>query len=91
MRTMTSTLMFLLIANIAHADMFTPSHSCSNPNKPYEFQSEWQLQSFMNEVENYKNCIIDFVEEQNQEAQNPQEAAEGAIQDWNNFVQWELK
>ncbi|MCK8045890.1 hypothetical protein MSG37_13450 [Shewanella sp. 1CM18E] len=70
--------------------MFTPSHSCSKPIKPYEFTSEWQLDNFKRDVDYYRECINRFVEEQNDAVNTHQNAAQDAIQDWNDFVSWEL-
>jgi len=83
----------LLILNLftfAHADSFTPSHSCSEPYKPLEFNNPWELDNFNSEVEDYKQCISDFVGEQNDEAKNHQEAAQEAIEEWNHYVNYEL-
>lgn len=68
------------------ADSFEPSHHCSEPYVPYEFDSEWERDSFIDEVEDYKECISDFVEEQNEAVRNHQTAAEEAIGDWNRFA-----
>lgn len=68
------------------ADSFKPSHHCSEPYVPYEFDSEWERDSFIDEVEDYKECISDFVEEQNDAVRNHQSAAEEAIEDWNRFA-----
>lgn len=72
------------------ADMFTPRHSCSKPHKPYQFNSQWELDNFNDEVQIFKQCILDFVDEQNEAAQRHQEAASDAIDEWNNFVNYEL-
>ena len=72
------------------ADMFTPSHSCSKPYKPYEFNDQYELDRFRGEVESYKQCIENFVEEQNDAARKHQDAAEEAIDEWNNYVNYEL-
>ena len=79
------------IAMPAAADMFSPSHSCSKPHKPYQFEDEWDVRRFKNEVEDYKQCIADFVDEQNDEARNHEEAAQEAIDEWNNYVNYELR
>ena len=42
------------------------------------------------DVEIYKMCIEDFVEEQNEAIRMHQEAAQEAIDEWNNFVNYEL-
>lgn len=72
------------------ADMFTPSNSCSKPQKPYEFTDRWQVDQFNNEVEDYKRCISEFVEEQQEEAKHHEDAAQEAIDEWNHFVRYEL-
>jgi len=79
-----------LCASMSQADMFTPSHSCSKPYKPYQFTEQYQIDNFQYEVETYKNCIQDFVDEQNDAARNHQNAAQEAIDEWNNFVSYEL-
>jgi len=70
--------------------MFTPSHSCSKPYKPYEFTDQYQLDSFNDDVQRYKRCIMDFVEEQRTAVQNHQNAQSEAIDDWNRYVNYEL-
>jgi len=80
-----------LFANsTASADSFFISHSCYKPSKPYSFNNEWEVEAFKSEVEDYKRCISDFVEEQNDAARRHQEAAEEAISEWNSFVNYEL-
>ena len=80
----------LAIAIPVMADMFTPSHSCSKPYKPYQINSQWELDNFNDEVQRFKRCISDFVDEQNEAAQRHQQAASDAIDEWNNFVNYEL-
>lgn len=80
----------ITIALPVFADMFSPSHSCSKPYKPYEFNSQWELDNFNNDVENYKRCISNFIDEQNEETENHREAASGAIDEWNNYANYEL-
>jgi len=72
------------------ADSYTPSHSCHKPFKPYKFDNQWEIQQFKDEVERYKRCISDFVDDQNEEARNHQQAAEDAIEEWNRYVKFEL-
>lgn len=73
-----------------YADMFSPSHSCSKPYKPYEFTNQYQLDSFNDEVETYKRCITSFVDEQNDAVRAHQDAAEVAIDEWNRYARYEL-
>lgn len=80
----------LIIVGNASADTFTPSHLCSKPYKPFQFNSEWELENFTNQVRSYKTCIMDFIEEQEDAIQKHQDAAEEAITEWNDFVNYEL-
>lgn len=80
--------------------MFEPSHSCYKPTKPYKpysFSSQWdvdnynnELDTFADEVDIYKRCINDFVDEQNTAINTHKNAAESAINEWNSFVSYEL-
>lgn len=70
------------------ADLSTPSPSCIKPAKPSEFTSEWAVDQFMSKVESYKSCIARFVDEQREAARKHQDAANAAIEQWNNFVDW---
>ena len=73
-----------------NADMFSPSPSCSKPYKPYEFTDQYQLDSFNDDVQRYKQCIVDFIDEQNNAIRNHQSAREEATEEWNRFVNYEL-
>lgn len=74
----------------ASADMFAPSHSCFQPSRPYEFRDEWERDNFLSDVDTYRACIEDFIEEQNEAANGHQQASEDAVDEWNNFVAYEL-
>ncbi|MDQ7089129.1 MAG: hypothetical protein Q9M50_00550 [Methylococcales bacterium] len=76
--------------SLGFADSYSPSHSCSKPSKPYEFEDEYELESFKSNVEQYKQCIEDFIEEQNDEAQEHLNAAEEAASEWNSYASYEL-
>ena len=90
-KTLTALLgLWLISSGGLQADWMQPSHSCSKPYKPFQFSSEWELESFRNGVDQYKTCIADFVDEQYEEAENHRDAAQEAIDDWNNFVNYEL-
>jgi hypothetical protein len=81
----------LATSQTALADSYPPSHSCRKPSKPYQFTSEWEVQSFNDDVARYKRCIQDFVDEQNQAVENHRQAASNAIDDWNRFVKYDLQ
>ena len=75
---------------IAFADDGQPDHDSMKPYKPYSFSSQWEIENFRNEVEEYKRCIAEFVEEQQDAIRNHTQAADDAIDEWNSFVRIEL-
>jgi len=81
-------LILLLIYIVSNADSFTPSHYCIKPTKPYEFTNQWQVDNYDNEVQRYKMCIIDFIDEQNNAINNHINAKNDAIEEWNQFVSY---
>ncbi len=83
-------LALLALSTPSLADVFQPDHYCSKPYKPIQFSSQWELDSFNDEVHRYKRCITDFVEEQERAIENHRRAADEAIQEWNSFVNYEL-
>lgn len=68
------------------ADPFTPPPSCIKPSKPLRFTSEWEVDQFMSRVDAYKSCVAQFVEEHREAARKHQEAANQAIEEWNDFA-----
>ena len=80
----------LLTTAVAQADMFPPSASCHKPYKPYEFTSQYEVDSFKSDVDRYKRCISDFVSSQNDAVEVHQAAASAAIDEWNSYVRYEL-
>jgi len=82
--------MLWVVAPAVLADMFEPYPMCSKPYKPYQFTSQWELESFREDVRRYKQCIMDFVEEQERAIETHRRAAEQAIDEWNSFVSLEL-
>lgn len=83
-------LLLALLPGAAMADSYTPSHFCVRPFKPHQFNSRGEVEDFMLEVEEYRRCIEEFVDEQNRAAKRHMNAADQAIEDWNSFVVLEL-
>ena len=81
-----SILLLLGFITTAFSHSFTPSNSCSKPYKPYKFNSEYEVNLFNNGVTSYKNCITDFIEQQQRESETHLRAAKAAIDEWNDFV-----
>lgn len=78
-------------ATNGEADDWAPSHHCVKPHKPYRFTSEYEIESFKNDVELFEMCIDEFVREQKEAAKTHQDAAKRAVDEWNMFVRFELK
>lgn len=75
----------------AMADRFVSSHYCSKPYVPLRFSSESERDTLKYEVEQYKSCIEDYVDEQTDAIKKHKKAAEDAIDEWNSFVNYELR
>lgn len=86
LKVMAAALMASLWAGSARADMFPPSPGCSRPYKPFEFTTQYELDSFKRQVDSYERCIEEFVREQREAAKKHTEAAKDAIDEWNSFV-----
>jgi hypothetical protein len=82
---------FCISFSVLRADIITPSHSCSKPYRPSRFTSKIAFDIFMDEVEEYKSCIEEFVEEQEDAIKKHREAANEAVEEWNSFVRVELR
>ena len=91
------TVSFLLMATLpAGAEVVytpPPSHNCLRPVRPFEFSSQREMNQFRKDVEAYMNCLKQFVEDQKEAIRRYQEvirrhkeAAEAAIEEWNNFA-----
>ena len=85
------TLILSLASGAVYAATYSPSHSCRKPIKPYKFTSNWEVEQFKDDVARYKQCINDFVDEQNEAVENHKRAAKNAIDEWNGYVRYELK
>ncbi|MBV2180958.1 MAG: hypothetical protein KUL86_06945 [Castellaniella sp.] len=80
----------LTVPMLGRADPIPPSHDCRKPYKPISFSSQLDIDLFQDEVERYKRCISDFVDEQNESIQQHRQAAQEAIDEWNQFIKYEL-
>lgn len=87
---MRKVIFFIVFITIGHADMGSPSHYCSKPYKPFQFSSQYEIDSFRDDVERYKRCIMDFIDEQDNAITSHEGAKSDAIDEWNSFVNYEL-
>ncbi|WP_251962267.1 hypothetical protein [Pseudomonas sp. Marseille-Q5299] len=75
-----------LLAAPAFADILEPSHDCTQPDIPYEFENSYERDQFLADAEEYKSCIADFVEEQEEAMRKHKSAADSAVEEWNSFA-----
>jgi hypothetical protein len=79
-------LLLAFLPAFAFADQVPPTHSCTQLHKPLKFKREAEVNAYKVQVESYRKCINDFIEEQNQAIQKHKDAANHAIEEWNFFV-----
>ncbi len=60
------------------SDIISPSHNCSKPIKLSHFASQADQAKYDRQVGAYKQCLSDFINEQNKEARMHSEAARNA-------------
>jgi hypothetical protein len=84
-------LLLAFFSSTAFADKITPTNSCIKPHRPYKFKSESEVSDYKAQVESYKKCINNFIEEQNQAIEKHKSAANQAITEWNFFVNTEMR
>jgi hypothetical protein len=63
-----------------------PKHSCKKPENPGKLASERQQAQFRKDIDSYRDCLTAFREQMNRQAKVYVEAANGAIQEFNDYV-----
>lgn len=64
-------------------------HDCRKPVKPFDLHDSFAAMQYEDEVRRYKQCIEDFVQDQQVAIRQHQQAAEDATDEWNCFVRYE--
>jgi len=82
-------LLLVFLPAFTFADKVPPTHACTQPHRPFKFKSQAEMDAYKVQVESYRKCINDFVEEQNQAMQKHRDAANRAIEEFNFFVNME--
>lgn len=78
--------MFAAISWPAMADTYSPSHGCTQPIKPAQFNDDQSVDMFNDAVATYKECIAAFADEHNDAADAHRAAASDAVSEWNTFI-----
>ena len=77
-KTVLISLSISVCASSVLADMISPSHTCAKPITPSQFANRNDIANFDRQVGKYKQCLTDFINEQNKEARIHSEAARKA-------------
>ena len=65
------------------ADMISPSHNCARPARPSQFATDAERASYARQRGAYKQCLSNFINEQEKEARLHSEAARNAANELN--------
>lgn len=78
-------MMLALATGVASADIVSPSHQCTEPVLDNTGDDYSQRMRAL-QIEEYKSCIEFFVSEQETAMENHRQAAQKAIEEWNDFA-----
>ncbi len=73
--------------SVGQAQQLPAGHECEKPEKPKVFQSLESVAEFNAAHENYKNCILEYIDKHKAASQQHFQAASSAIKEWNHYVQ----
>jgi hypothetical protein len=85
-----SFMIFGYASSFALADTTEPKHSCAKPENPGKLASEQRMKGFQKEVNDYRDCINKFAQEQKTQSETHMVAGNNAIAEFNTFVKTEL-
>lgn len=78
-------LLLLFLPLSVRADMISPSHNCVRPAGPSHLATDGERASFALQVAAHRQCLMDFIDEQNKEARLHSEAARMANDELKRF------
>jgi hypothetical protein len=81
----------LLSGSAVYGDTSPPPFKCVKPMKQHDFATEVQVERYRSVVELYRSCLDAFVKEQQKAIEIHRQAAQSAIDDWNEFVRPDAK
>lgn len=86
------TLLIALLAGLAapsYAHAPEPAR-CSAPARPHDDQNDVLWQQFLDDIEQFRACVQNRMQAEEQAASAHQAAARAAVEDWNTFVRTSL-
>lgn len=79
--------MHIVGLSVGQAQQLPADHHCVKPEKPKVFQSLKSVADFNAAHENYKSCILEYINKHKSASQQHYQAASSAIKEWNHYVQ----
>lgn len=77
--------LLMLLPGPASAHFFAETANCRAPKKPLTFAVELDRQQFEQQVDDYRNCLENFVNRQNQAMEKHRHSAEQAAKQWRQY------
>ena len=65
---------------------YVARHYCTKPYKPYKFNSQTEVDTYIRSLEIYQKCISDYVKEQQKEIEERQRAIKEAVAEYNQVM-----
>jgi hypothetical protein len=84
---------FIIFASLSlptFADSAAPKHNCTKPSHPGTLASEARMKGFQTEVNEYRDCINKFAQDQRALGETHMSAGNKAIEEFNDFVKAEM-
>jgi hypothetical protein len=72
------------------ADTTPTKHNCTKPTHPGSLASDVRMKGFQQEVNNYRECISKFADEQKKQIKLHEDAGNAAVEEFNTFAKNEL-
>jgi hypothetical protein len=91
LKTLAASILYASFSLTAQADATLPKHSCAKPEHPGRVASDNRLKQFQKEIDTYRTCITQFIDDQKKQIKNHEDAGANAIDEFNLFVKTDLK
>ncbi len=80
-------LLSIVLASSSYADSFEPTPHCYRPTEPLWLATVYYRNRYTAEVEEYQRCMKAFIVQQEHAVLIHTQAAQKALQTWNEFAQ----
>jgi len=81
-----SILLIILLLSALHSDELLFKHQCAKPIKPVNITGNRDINRYNSEMQNYKTCMMTFIEKHKALRKKHSDALNDAINEWNSFA-----